>query len=72
VRHGPEFISRVADQSAFEHGVQQHFIAPGKPTGNAHIETFNGKSWDKRANGSWLLTLPDARGLPSSGAHRLR
>src|SRR5437867_3491051 len=37
VDNGPEFISRVVDQWAFEHGVELHFIAPGKPTENAFI-----------------------------------
>ena len=59
--NGPEFVSRVVDQWAFEHGVELHFIAPGKPTENALIESFNGKFRDECLNENWFLTLPEAR-----------
>jgi putative transposase len=61
VDNGPEFISRVVDQWAFEHGVALHFIAPGKPTENAFIESFNGKFRDECLNENWFLTLQEAR-----------
>jgi len=61
VDYGPEFISRVVDQWAFEHRVELHFIAPGKPTQNAHIESFNGKFRDECLNENWFLTLQEAR-----------
>jgi putative transposase len=61
VDNGPEFISRVVDQWAFEHGVALHFIEPGKPTQNAFIESFNGKFRDECLNENWFLTLPEAR-----------
>ena len=50
VDNGPEFLSRVVDQWAFEHGVELHFIEPGKPTQNAYIESFNGKFRDECLN----------------------
>jgi putative transposase len=61
VDNGPEFISRVVDQWAFQHGVKLHFIAPGKPTQNAFIESFNGKFRDECLNENWFLTLQEAR-----------
>ena len=61
VDNGPEFISRAVDQWAFEHSVELHFIAPGKPTENAFIESFNGKFRDECLNENWFLTLPEAR-----------
>ena len=61
VDNGPEFISRVLDQWAFEHGVELHFIEPGKPTQNAFIESFNGKFRDECLNENWFLSLPEAR-----------
>jgi len=61
VDNGPEFISRVVDQWAFEHGVELHFIEPGKPTQNAPIESFNGKFRDECLNENWFLTLQEAR-----------
>jgi putative transposase len=47
VDNGPEFLSRVVDQWAYENGVELHFIEPGKPTQNAYIESFNGKFRDE-------------------------
>jgi len=61
VDNGPEFISRVVDQWAFMHGVELHFITPGKPTENAFIESFNGKFRDECLNENWFLTLQEAR-----------
>jgi len=61
VDNGPEFVSRVVDQWAFEHRVELHFIAPGKPTENAFIESFNRKFRDECLNENWFLTLPEAR-----------
>jgi putative transposase len=61
VDNGPELISRVVDQWAFEHGVELHFIEPGKPTQNAFIESFNGKFRDECLNENGFLTLQEAR-----------
>jgi len=61
VDNGPEFISRTVDQWAFGHGVELHFIEPGKPTQNAFIESFNGKFRDECLNENWFLTLQEAR-----------
>jgi putative transposase len=47
VDNGPEFVSRVVDQWAYENKVELHFIEPGKPTQNAYIESFNGKFRDE-------------------------
>jgi putative transposase len=61
VDNGPEFLSRVVDQWAYENGVEFHFIEPGKPTQNAYIESFNGKFRDECLNQNWFLSLNDAR-----------
>jgi putative transposase len=61
VDNGPEFISRAVDPWAFEHGVTLHFLEPGKPTQNAHMESCNGKFRDECLNENWFLTLPEAR-----------
>ena len=61
VDNGPEFISRVVDQWAFEHRVELHFIEPGKPTQNAFIESFNVRFRDECLNENWFLTLQEAR-----------
>ena len=61
VDNGPEFISRAVDQWAFEQGVGLHFIDPGQPTQNAHIESFNGKFRDECLNENWFMSLEEAR-----------
>jgi putative transposase len=61
VDNGPEFLSRVVDQWAYENGVEFHFIEPGKPTQNAYIESFHGKFRDECLNQNWFLSLNDAR-----------
>lgn len=44
---GPEFTGKALDQWAYEHGVELRLIEAGKPTQNAYIESFNGKSRDE-------------------------
>ena len=41
--------------------VELHYIAPGKPTQNAFIESFNGKFRDECLNDNVFATLPEAR-----------
>jgi putative transposase len=38
-----------------------HYIAPGKPTQNAFIESFNGRFRDECLNEHVFLTLAEAR-----------
>ena len=38
-----------------------NFSRPGKPTDNAHIETFNGSLRDECLNLHWFETIADAR-----------
>jgi putative transposase len=37
------------------------FVAPGKPTDNAYIESFNGKLRAECLNANWFLSLDEAR-----------
>ena len=48
--HGTEFVSRAVEAWAFYRGVTLEFSRPGKPTDNAHIESFNGKLRDECLN----------------------
>ena len=59
--NGPEFTSKAMDDWAFKNGVKLSFIAPGKPTQNAFIESFNGKFREECLNESWFNTLEEAR-----------
>ena len=60
VDNGPEFTSRALDQWAYKHGVELHFIEPGKPNQNAFIESFNGRFRDECLNEHWFVGLADA------------
>jgi putative transposase len=61
VDNGPEFISKALDAWAFKEGIALHFIRPGKPTENGHIESFNGRLRDECLNQSWFEDLADAK-----------
>lgn len=37
------------------------FIQPGRPTQNAHIESFNGRFREECLNENWFLDLKDAQ-----------
>ena len=66
--NGPELCSRALDQWAYEHGVVLDFIAPGKPTQNGFVESFNGKMRDELLNTRWWRTIAEAR--KAVAAHR--
>jgi putative transposase len=59
--NGSEFISRVLDKLAYEHGVTMDFSRPGKPMDNAMIESFNGSFRDECLNVNWFLSIEDAK-----------
>lgn len=59
--NGPEFTGKAVDMWAYQHGVQLHFIDPGKPIQNAYVESFNGKFRDECLDQHWFLDLEDAR-----------
>jgi putative transposase len=44
-----------------QHGVALVFSAPGKPTHNAYLESFNGKVRDECLNMQWFVSLAEAR-----------
>jgi transposase InsO family protein len=54
VDHGTEFMSHAVEAWAFYRGVKLDFTRPGKPTDNAHIESFIG--WNGADN--WQDFLP--------------
>ena len=61
VDNGPEFISTVMEAWADQHGVKLDFIQPGKPTQNAHVESFNGRFRDECLAQARFPTLARAR-----------
>jgi putative transposase len=56
-----EFISSAMDAWAAKHGVKLDFIQPGKPTQNAHVESFNGRFRDECLAQARFPTLARAR-----------
>jgi putative transposase len=61
VDNGPEFTGKALDEWAYQRGVRIDFIAPGKPTQNPYVESFNGKLRDECLNEHWFTSLADAR-----------
>ncbi len=59
--NGTEFTSLVFETWAFSRRIRLDFIAPGKPTENGFIESFNGKLRDECLATSWFTSLADAR-----------
>ncbi|SCC94249.1 conserved hypothetical protein [Thiomonas sp. X19] len=59
--NGPEFTSRAFMAWATTRGVRHILIAPGKPTQNGFIESFNGKFRNECLNEQWFETLHQAR-----------
>jgi putative transposase len=62
---GPEFTSRAFLAWTQARGIRHLLNAPGKPTQNAYIESFNGKFRDECLNEHWFESLPQARNLIS-------
>ena len=59
--NGPEFVGHALDTWAYQRGVMLHFIAPGKPTQNALVESFNGRVRDECLDQHWFADLRQAR-----------
>ena len=59
--NGSEFSSRVLDLWAYQNRVRIDFSRPGKPTDNAHIESFNGTFRNECLNTHWFTTRGEAK-----------
>jgi putative transposase len=59
--NGPELTGRALDAWAAARGVRLRFIAPGKPSQNGFVESFNGRFRDECLDRSWFTGLGDAR-----------
>jgi putative transposase len=49
------------DKWSHRNNVKLDFSRPGKPTGNAFIESFNGKLRQECLNQNWFISLDDAK-----------
>lgn len=61
--NGTELTSNAMLRWADERRVGWHYIAPGKPTQNAFIESFNGRLRDELLNETLFRSLPHARAV---------
>jgi putative transposase len=60
VDNGTEFASRALDAWAHREDVRLDFSRPGKPTDNAHIESFNARLRAECLNAHVFESLGDA------------
>ena len=61
--NGTEFTSNAMLGWAKDHGVDWHYIAPGRPMQNGYIESFNGRMRDELLNESLKILAPVYRGF---------
>jgi len=61
--NGTEFTSAAILRWSQDHCMQWHYIAPGKPTQNAFIESFNGKLRDECLNETLFTSVNHARAV---------
>jgi putative transposase len=61
IDNGPEFRGKPLDVWAKKNEVELHFIDPGKPTQNGHIESFNGRFREECLNQEWFTSLKEAK-----------
>lgn len=60
IHKGPDFISRIQDQSAYPNGVAIVFSIPGKPPESAYISSFNGRLRHEHLNTHWFISPEEA------------
>ena len=61
LRRGTEFTSNAILTFVDKRKVDWHYIAPGKPTQNAFIESFNGRLRDELLSETLFASLAHAR-----------
>lgn len=59
--NGPELTSRHFLAWAVEQQIELRHIQPGKPTQNAHVESFHGRLREECLRVNWFTNLLDAR-----------
>lgn len=67
--NGPEFTSRTFDAGACRHGIEHHYIRPGKPVENAFAESLHGRPRDELLNQHCFESLRHARELGEDWRH---
>ena len=63
VEGGTELTSNAVLAWSGDMGVEWHYIAPGKPTQNGFVESFNGRMRDELLNETLFFTIGQARSI---------
>lgn len=63
--NGTELTSNAVFAWSGDAGVEWHYIAPGKPTQNGFVESFNGRRRDELLNETLFFTIGQARPIPA-------
>jgi putative transposase len=61
--NGTELTSNAVLSWSGEAKVEWHYIAPGKPTQNGFVESFNGRMRDELLNETLFFTIDQARAI---------
>ena len=61
--NGAELTSNAVLAWSGDTGVEWHYIAPGKPTQNGFVESFNGRMRDELLNDTLFFTVRQARSI---------
>ena len=61
--YGTELTSNAVLAWSGDVGVEWHYIAPGKPTQNGFVESFNGRMRDELLNETLFFTIGQARSI---------
>lgn len=61
--NGTELTSNAVLAWSGDVGVEWHYIAPGKPTQNGFVESFNGRMRDELLNETLFFTIGQARSI---------
>ena len=67
--HPRGLSSMLVDGSGGGRQVEWHYIAPGKPTQNAFVESFNGRLRDECRNETLFISLAHARDVLGAWRH---
>ena len=70
--NGLEFTSQARDLWAYRAGVQIDFSRLDRPTGNPHVESFNGTLRAERLDARWFGTLDEARQIVETWLQGIR
>jgi len=67
--NGTELTSNAVLAWSGDAGVEWHYIAPGKPTQNGFVESFNGRMRDELLNETLFFTIRQARSILAAWVH---